>query len=178
MGAVPLGERECRDDDFAWPDIAETDITCIDVFAANLLGPDAITQQIDNMLGARPAQRFWIHFDIDIDIDVLDQVVMPAVDSPGSPGIDRLWLENICAQLLLNPLCCGMTLSVFDPELDPGGHCVTLIVEMLEAMFHERLPGSGHAVTRSLFPLSKWQARKRIQEEKGVKKTHHRYLPG
>lgn len=131
---LQLGERECRDDDFAWPDIADTDITRLDVFTANLMGPDVIIQQIENMLGNRPAQRFWIHF----DIDVLDQGVMPAVDSPGSPGIDRLWLEKICALLLLNPLCCGMTLSVFDPDLDPDGHCAKLIIDMLEAMFRER----------------------------------------
>ncbi|WP_006317516.1 hypothetical protein [Serratia inhibens] len=40
--------------------------------------------------------------------------------------------------MLQNPLCCGMTLSVFDPELDPDGRYAALIVEMLEAMFRSR----------------------------------------
>ncbi|SQI46316.1 Uncharacterised protein [Serratia plymuthica] len=31
-----------------------------------------------------------------------------------------------------------MTLSVFDPELDPDGRYAALIVEMLEAMFRSR----------------------------------------
>lgn len=91
-------------------------------------------RQIEQMLATEPEWRFWLH----LDVDVLDQTIMPAVDSPGSPGIDRLWLENIVARLLQNPLCCGMTPSVFDPELDPDGRYAALIVEMLEAMFRSR----------------------------------------
>ncbi|OJT43510.1 arginase family protein [Serratia plymuthica] len=131
---LQLGERECRDADFAWPDINQTAIARIDVFAANRMGKAEIVRQIEQMLATEPEWRFWLH----LDVDVLDQTIMPAVDSPGSPGIDRLWLENIVARLLQNPLCCGMTLSVFDPELDPDGRYAALIVEMLEAMFRSR----------------------------------------
>lgn len=131
---LQLGERECRDADFAWPDINQTAIARIDVFAANRMGKAEIVRQIEQMLATEPEWRFWLH----LDVDVLDQTIMPAVDSPGSPGIDRLWLENIVARLLQNPLCCGMTLSVFDPELDPDGRYAALIVEMLEGMFHSR----------------------------------------
>lgn len=35
------------------------------------------------MLAAKPDQGFWVH----LDVDVLDQAIMPAVDCPGSPGI-------------------------------------------------------------------------------------------
>lgn len=131
---LQLGERECRDADFAWPDINQTAIARIDVFAANRMGKAEIVRQIEQMLATEPEWRFWLH----LDVDVLDQTIMPAVDSPGSPGIDRLWLENIVARLLQNPLCCGMTLSVFDPELDPDGRYAALIMEMLEAMFRSR----------------------------------------
>lgn len=132
---LQLGERENRDADFAWPDINQTAINRIDVFAANLMGKTEIVRHIEQMLAAQPEWPFWLH----LDVDVLDQTIMPAVDSPGSPGIDRLWLENICAQLLHNPLCCGMTVSVFDPDLDPDGRYAALIVEMLEAMFRPRI---------------------------------------
>ncbi|KYQ98564.1 arginase [Serratia plymuthica] len=131
---LQLGERECRDADFAWPDINQTAIARIDVFAANRMGKEEIVRQIEQMLATEPEWRFWLH----LDVDVLDQTIMPAVDSPGSPGIDRLWLENIVARLLQNPMCCGMTLAVFDPELDPDGRYAALIVEMLEAMFRSR----------------------------------------
>lgn len=98
------------------------------------MGKAEIVRQIEQMLANEPEWRFWLP----LDVDVLDQTIMPAVDSPGSPGIDRLWLENIVARLLQNPLCCGMTPSVFDPELDPDGRYAALIVEMLEAMFRSR----------------------------------------
>ncbi|PHM45351.1 arginase [Xenorhabdus mauleonii] len=132
--ALQLGERENRDADFAWPDINQTAISLIDVFTANSIGEKGIINKIEQMLAAQPTWRFWIH----LDVDVLDQAVMPAVDSPGSPGIEPNWLKNIGAQLLNNPLCCGMTVSVFDPDLDPDGCYAELIVEILEAMFLAR----------------------------------------
>lgn len=128
---IQLGERELNDPDYAWPDIAATDITCIDVFTANRLGLEPIIRKIRHVLEAGDGQRFWIHF----DVDVLDQQIMPAVDSPGSPGIDPRWLEVICATLLADPRCCGMTVTVFDPERDRDGRCAALIAGMLEAMF-------------------------------------------
>ncbi|CDL80516.1 arginase family protein [Xenorhabdus szentirmaii] len=132
--AFQLGERENRNPDFAWPDINQTAISQIDVFTANTIGEKEILYKIKQMLAVQPAWRFWIH----LDVDVLDQTIMPAVDSPGSPGIDPSWLKNIGAQLLNNPLCCGMTVSVFDPDLDPGGCYAELIIEILEAMFLSR----------------------------------------
>jgi len=129
--AIQIGERESQDDNFAWPDIAQSGITCLDVFTAQRMGPGMIKQAIAQVLSSQPGQRYWVHF----DVDVLDQAVMPAVDSPGSPGIDRRWLEAICASLLACPLCCGMTVTVFDPDLDHDGRCAALIIGMLENMF-------------------------------------------
>ncbi|MDX7988658.1 arginase family protein [Xenorhabdus sp. 12] len=129
--ALQLGERENQDADFAWPDISQTAISLIDVFTANSIGEKGIINKIEQMLAVQPTWRFWIH----LDVDVLDQTVMPAVDSPGSPGIEPSWLKDIGAKLLNNPLCCGMTVSVFDPDLDPDGCYAELIVEILEGMF-------------------------------------------
>lgn len=128
---IQLGERELRDVDYAWPDIADTAITCLDVFTAKQKGPKHIAQEIHRVLAANAGQRFWIHF----DVDVLDEKIMPAVDSPGSPGIEHTWLEAICASLLADPRCCGMTVTVFDPDRDPDGQCAGLIVAILSAMF-------------------------------------------
>lgn len=131
---LQLGERENKDADFAWPDIHQTAISQIDVFTTHSIGEKGILHKIKQMLMAQPTWRFWIH----LDVDVLDQNIMPAVDSPGSPGIEPSWRKNIGAQLLNNPLCCGMTVSVFDPDLDPDGRYATLLVEILEAMFLPR----------------------------------------
>ncbi|MGU3522606.1 arginase family protein [Enterobacteriaceae bacterium C23F] len=132
---IQLGERELNDPDYAWPDIAATGISRLDVFTANRLGQEGIIREIRRVLETNERQRFWIHF----DVDVLDQQVMPAVDSPGTPGLDRAWLEAICASLLACPLCCGMTVTVFDPDLDPDGRYASLIAGMLGTMFASTL---------------------------------------
>lgn len=124
---IQLGERENRDDDFAWPDINSTAINRIDVFEALRIGPTAVIGRIREVLAQKPDQSYWIH----LDIDVLDQIVMPAVDSPGSPGIPPDDLLSILVPFVANPLCRGMTVTVFDPDLDPDGYLAATIVKLL-----------------------------------------------
>lgn len=124
---IQLGERENRDEDFAWPDINNTAITRIDVFEAVMIGPAAVSERIRTTLDKMPDQGFWIH----LDVDVLDQAVMPAVDCPGSPGIPIDDLVNIMSPFVADPRCRGMTVTVFDPDLDPDGRCAATIVGMM-----------------------------------------------
>jgi arginase len=124
---VQIGEREGRDPDFAWPDVNDTAIERIDVFTANEIGPHAVLARARRTLDAAPDQRFWVH----LDVDVLDAAVMPAVDSPGSPGIAPDDLVLVLSGLLPDPRCAGMTVTVFDPDLDPDGRCARLLVDLL-----------------------------------------------
>lgn len=124
---IQLGERENRDEDFAWPDINGTSITRIDVFEAVMIGPAAVIDRISETLNQVPDQGFWIH----LDVDVLDQAVMPAVDCPGSPGIPTDDLLSIMTPFVANPRCRGMTVTVFDPDLDPDGRFAATIVGMM-----------------------------------------------
>ncbi|WP_075791614.1 arginase family protein [Massilia putida] len=127
---VQIGEREGRNPDFAWPDVNDTAIDRIDVFAANDMGPHAVLERIRRTLGATPGQRFWVH----LDVDVLDEAVMPAVDSPGSPGIAPADLAIILSGLVPDPRCAGMTVTVFDPDLDPDGTYARTLVGLLGAL--------------------------------------------
>jgi arginase len=124
---VQLGEREGRDADFAWPDVRDTAIHCIDVFEALAIGPAAVGARIDAVLGRRPGQGYWVH----LDVDVLDQTIMPAVDSPGSPGIPPDDLIAILGPLVRAGRCLGMTVTVWDPDLDADRQCARLLVEFL-----------------------------------------------
>jgi arginase len=124
---IQLGERENHDKDFAWPDIKNTLITRIDVFDALMIGPTVVVGRILETLDRTPHQGFWIH----LDVDVLDQALMPAVDSPGSPGIPIDDLRRIMAPFVSSPRCRGMTVTVFDPDLDPEGCYAATIVELL-----------------------------------------------
>ena len=128
---VQLGEREGRDADFAWPDVAETGFERIDAFEAAGLGAGAILARIVARLDRRPDWRFWLH----LDVDVLDQAVMPAVDSPGSPGVDPPVLTHILSALLADRRCAGMTVCIFDPDLDPTGRYARWLVGLLTEAF-------------------------------------------
>jgi arginase len=131
---IQIGEREGRDADFAWPDVNDTDFTRIDVFKARELGAAAVLEKVGATLD-RTGWPFWLHF----DVDVLDQMVMPAVDSPGSPGIDPDELVAILGALVADPRCAGVDITIFDPDLDPHGELATLLVKLVGKAFPPRL---------------------------------------
>jgi len=130
---VQIGERESRDADFAWRDINATAITRIDVFAAQELGVAKVLETTRATL-ARADCPYWLH----LDVDVLDQTVMPAVDSPGSPGIDPDDLVAILSALAADRRCIGMDMTIYDPDLDPNGDLARLLVSLLGQVLKQR----------------------------------------
>ena len=129
---VQIGERENRAADYAWHDIEATDITLVDVFAARELGAAGVLAKAEPVLAR--GGRHWLHF----DVDALDQTVMPAVDSPGSPGIDPDELAVILGALVARPECIGMNVTIFDPDLDPTGELAAWLVGFLRRVFAEK----------------------------------------
>jgi len=127
---IQIGEREGRNADFPWPDVNETAITRIDVFTARERGAAAVLGLTRNAL-MRQDWPFWIHF----DVDVLDEAVMPSVDSPGSPGIEPDDVVTILRALAAESRCRGMTMTVFDPDLDPAGEHAAFLVGLLRRVF-------------------------------------------
>lgn len=123
---VQIGEREGHDPNYDWRDVFETAFNRIDVFEARRLGADAV---VDSALATIGQQDwpFWLHF----DVDVLDQTVMPAVDSPGSPGIEPNELRTILARLAGDRRCAGMNVTIFDPDLDLDGSLAGWLVAFL-----------------------------------------------
>jgi arginase len=115
---VQIGEREDGDPDYAYPDIRQTRITRINVQTALAQGIAATARQAMERLKAERLDRVWLH----VDVDVLDQRVMPAVDSPGSPGLNFYQLAALVRSLRASSKIIGADISVFDPELDPEGN--------------------------------------------------------
>lgn len=74
---------------------------------------------------------FWVH----LDVDVIDAVEMPAVDSPEEGGVTLVALEELLGQLLSSPLCVGMEVTIFDPDLDPGGYYAGRLADCLVGAF-------------------------------------------
>lgn len=99
-----------------------------------VLSPDDLRVQDLEQAGAlaakrlaERAERFWIH----LDVDVLDELAMPATDylMPGGLEWDELGelLEPLCA----SPAVAGFSLGCLNPEKDPGGRLTERACDLL-----------------------------------------------
>lgn len=61
---------------------------------------------------------FWIH----IDVDVLNNAIMPAVDSPQPGGLEYGEFNEILDLLLTDKKATGLEVTILDPDLDPAGN--------------------------------------------------------
>ncbi|PRA82148.1 arginase family protein [Microbacterium sp. MYb66] len=68
---------------------------------------------------------YWLQ----VDVDVLDPSIMPAVDSPDPGGLSADELTLLLRELA--PHAVGASITVFDPDLDPDGSCARLLVDIL-----------------------------------------------
>jgi arginase len=115
---VQVGERGADEPWFRefYGDILKTEITRLNVQDALAEGIDAAARRVLARLEARGLDRTWVH----VDLDVLDEKVMPAVDSPGSPGFDYGQLSALVGTLAGSGRVAGMDFAIYDPERDPG----------------------------------------------------------
>ena len=111
---IALGERE---DYPEWRDIHETDITVWDLGELRTLGSAQAALKSVGRMEAGSLDGFWIH----LDADVLDDAIMPAVDSRQPGGLSYSELVELLRVLLRSGLAVGIEVTIFDPELDPTG---------------------------------------------------------
>lgn len=126
---IQLGDRESDvagppDDWIPVMDSAIVGLTAQQVLG---LGVDQVAKRVIERLDARGLDRVWPH----LDLDVLDGEVMPAVDSPGSPGLDFTQLSGLLAKLVRDGRVLGLDVTIYDPELDPETAYAGPIVECL-----------------------------------------------
>jgi arginase len=62
---------------------------------------------------------------------VLEDEVVPAVDSPQPDGLGRKELTEILKVLLASRLAAGMEVTIFDPDLDPDGKIASAFADDL-----------------------------------------------
>jgi arginase len=127
---VQVGERYDVDDPTIYPDMSKTAIERIPVQALHAAGVAPTAERVLRRLGDRKIDRAWMH----IDLDVLDESVMRAVDSPGSPGLTYAELADLGRALLRSGRIAGMNVSIYDPDLDPDGTTARAIVACLGSM--------------------------------------------
>jgi arginase family enzyme len=78
-------------------------------------------------LAERPA---WLH----LDLDVLDERVLPAVSYPQPLGLDWDELVALVRPLVAAPNLLGVSVADFNPDRDPDGTHAARVVEALESI--------------------------------------------
>ncbi|WP_224243994.1 arginase family protein [Hyalangium gracile] len=124
---VHVGEREAGDADYTYQEIEQTEIEQITVQTLQAEGLSATIERTLHRLRERDITRGWLH----LDLDILDQKVMPAVDSPGSPGLTYPELATLVGTLLRSGRIAGLNVAIYDPDLDPKGTHASGIVACL-----------------------------------------------
>ena len=97
--------------------IYQTNIKTMDIETIHSIGAQQAALLALNHMEKVNIKGFWIH----LDADVLDQSIMPAVDSPNPNGLTYAELVEILRVLLQSDDAAGMDITIFDPELDPDG---------------------------------------------------------
>jgi arginase len=116
--AVQAGERDAESADYAkyYGDIVHTAITRLTIQQMQREGMAATAARILSRLQERQLAQAWVH----VDFDVLDEKVMHAVDSPGTPGLDFAELTDLLRALIDSGRVIGLDACIYDPDLDEG----------------------------------------------------------
>jgi arginase len=125
---IQVGDREAEGPPEGTTGTLDPSIIQFTVQEIHRRGPTQICDGIDAWLDRRGLDRIWVH----ADLDVLDQEVLPAVDSPGSPGLDFAQLAELLSRLLKTGRAIGLDVTIYDPELDPEGVQLPDIVGCIE----------------------------------------------
>lgn len=83
--------------------------------------------QLASDVRAVAGTRYWLQ----VNVDILDPSVMPAVDSPDPGGLTAAELTALPQHLA--PHAIGISMTVFDPDLDPAGDYARTPTEILTA---------------------------------------------
>ncbi|MGH7411407.1 MAG: arginase family protein [Candidatus Methylomirabilis sp.] len=95
--------------------------------------------RLGNAVAARFALepgRFWLH----LDLDVLDEKVLPAVDYRMPGGLDWDELDDLIRPLVTLPALIGMDVTILNPELDPSGEYARRTARLLGNLLNAGQP--------------------------------------
>jgi arginase len=81
---------------------------------------------------------FWIH----LDVDVLDDTIMPAVDYRLPDGLRWDELTTVLRLAISSGRAIGLEVTIFNPTLDPDGRIAHTVVDGLVAGIALPVPGS------------------------------------
>ena len=111
--------------------VRDTRMQVLDISTIRNLGiNDATSLAVSHLLTNEDLPGFWIH----LDADVLDDRIMPAVDYRlDNGGLEFSELSHILKTLTLSQRAIGMTITIYNPNLDPSGSIARNFVSCIVA---------------------------------------------
>ncbi|MGW0495450.1 arginase family protein [Streptomyces sp. NPDC003007] len=92
---------------------------------------EAARRAVRLLTGDGAGAGYWVH----LDIDVLDDAIMPAVDYRQPDGLTWQELETVLLTALSGGGAVGLTVAIFNPRLDPGGTLARALRDCLVRAF-------------------------------------------
>lgn len=132
-----LGSRDDLTDRHGHAALAKSSI--LEVPGAQLQADDwlEVAATTLDQVATPDVRGFWIQ----VDADVLDPSAMAAVDSPEPGGLTPRELLRVLTPLVQHPRALGLSITTYDPALDPDRSCARRLVNILEALL---APGLLH----------------------------------
>lgn len=114
-------------------DVRASNMTCISLKDIRDDGfSNSIERGLEKLLGN--VDSFWIH----VDLDVLDDIAMPAVDYRMPGGLSFGELVSSLRRLVATRKAVGMDVTIFNPTLDWDGALAERIVDIMAASLYEK----------------------------------------
>ncbi|WP_292010743.1 arginase family protein [Chryseobacterium sp.] len=113
-----VGNAETQDQHYVEP-IINSKVHYFDLFKLRQNGFYKTAKDFLNMIENKKLDGFLIH----LDVDVLKDEIMPAVDSRMEEGIDYPELKETLIPLVSHPECRGIEITILDPNYDQDGIC-------------------------------------------------------
>lgn len=130
---IHIGQRDWEETKkFNSQDIRETSIKCFDLDFIMQHGVEKLMGEIDGYVNKLPVDGYWIHF----DTDVIDDKSNPAVDYRLPGGLSFKKCEFILSHLIKKYSIVGMSVAIFNANLDPEGKVADELAVLLSNVFN------------------------------------------
>jgi len=114
-------------------EILNTEIKYLDLKSLRKNGLRNCASQFLKMVSENQLEGFLIHF----DVDVLNDDIMPAVDSREKDGLNYYELHILLSELLKSDKAIGIEITILDPTLDREGlYTKELVSNLIKVIKH------------------------------------------
>ncbi|GAA4073411.1 arginase family protein [Streptomyces shaanxiensis] len=136
---VAFGFRDAAESAEAGMQPLPAGLHAVDLDGVRASGVGTAARRAVDRLAAGADAGFWVH----LDVDVLDDAVMPAVDYRQPDGLTWDELESVLRAALADARAVGLDVTIFNPRLDPDGTIAARLAECLRRGLSARSARTG-----------------------------------